>query len=84
MGLDTGGSTSHTIPILVGDKRELLYLGAIEMRRRGLLIAAVDFPAVPERRLRFRASITAAHTRTDLDEALEIIRDVVARGLGTV
>ena len=84
MGLDTGGSTSHTIPILLGDNRAMLYLGAIEMRRRGLLLAAVDFPAVPERRLRFRASITAAHTRADLDEALGIIREVVARGLGTV
>ncbi|MEQ1861789.1 MAG: aminotransferase class I/II-fold pyridoxal phosphate-dependent enzyme [Chthoniobacteraceae bacterium] len=84
MGLDTGGSNSHTIPIILGDNRPLLYVGAIEMRRRGLLLAAVDFPAVPERRLRFRASITAAHTRADLDEALDIIRDVVARGLGTV
>jgi hypothetical protein len=40
---------------------------------------------VPQDQVRFRASITAAHTRADLDEALNILSDVMAprvRGLG--
>jgi 7-keto-8-aminopelargonate synthetase-like enzyme len=84
IGLDIGESHSHVVPIMLGNQRELLYLGGLEMRRRGLFLAGIDFPAVPENRLRFRASITAAHSQADLDEALEIIRDVVARGLGIV
>jgi glycine C-acetyltransferase len=84
MGLETGASNTHVVPIHLGNNRPLLYFGGMEMRRRGLFLACVDFPAVPENRLRFRASITAAHSRADLDEALAIIRDVVARGMGTL
>jgi glycine C-acetyltransferase len=84
MGLDTGRSSSHVVPIMLGENRPLLYLAGLEMRRRGLFLAAIDYPAVPENGVRFRASVTAAHTRADLDEALEIIRAVVAAGLGTV
>ncbi len=84
MGLDTGASSSHVVPIMLGENRPLLYFAGVEMRRRGLFLAAIEFPAVPENRVRFRASITAAHTRADLDEALAIIREVVARALGTI
>jgi 7-keto-8-aminopelargonate synthetase-like enzyme len=46
-----------------------------ELRRRGLFVAPVDYPAVPEDRICFRACVTADHTRTDLDEALNILCD---------
>ncbi len=42
-----------------------------------LFLAPVDYPSVPEDQVRFRASVTAAHTRADLDEALSIIEDTV-------
>jgi glycine C-acetyltransferase len=81
LGLDTGASTSQVIPIIIGANRMLLYDLCAEMRERGLFLVPVDFPAVPEDQVRFRASVTAAHTRADLDEALNIIADTVVKRL---
>jgi hypothetical protein len=41
----------------------------------------VDYPSVPEDQVRFRASVTSAHTKVDLDEALNIIEDTIAARL---
>jgi glycine C-acetyltransferase len=78
LGLDTGESTTHVVPIIIGSDRALLYeLGRV-MRERGVFLAPVDYPSVPQDRVRFRASVTAAHTRADLDEALDIISTTIA------
>jgi glycine C-acetyltransferase len=77
LGLDTGESTSHVVPIIVGADRQLLYEAGLELRARGLFMAIVDYPSVPEGGLRYRASVTAAHTRADLDEALNILADTL-------
>lgn len=81
LGLDTGASTTHVIPIIVGDDRELLYDSALQMFDRGLYIVPIDYPAVPEGAVRFRASVSAAHTLADLDKALDILADTVAKPL---
>ena len=78
MGIDTGASTTQVVPVMIGSDRVLLYELCLELRRRGLFLAPVDYPAAPEDELRFRASITAAHTRADLDQALNILAEVVA------
>jgi 7-keto-8-aminopelargonate synthetase-like enzyme len=44
-------------------------------------VAPVDYPAVPEDRICFRACVTANHTRADLDEALNIIADTLSPAL---
>jgi len=62
---------------VVGDRARMYQLGH-ELRRRGLFVAPVDFPAVPEDRICFRACVTANHTRADLDEALNIVADTLA------
>ena len=81
MGLDTGLATTHVVPIMVGAERDLLYDAALEMLERGLYILPIDYPAVPEDRVRLRASISAGHSRADLDMALSIIEDSVAQPL---
>lgn len=81
MGLNTGASVSHVVPIIIGADRRKLYTLGLELRRRGLFIGAIDFPAVPEDQVRFRAAITAAHSREDLDEALAIIRETIVPSL---
>jgi glycine C-acetyltransferase len=77
LGLDFGESTSHVVPIILGGSPVRLYRLGHALLRRGLFLAPIDYPAVAHDRIRFRAAITAAHTRADLDEALEIIRDVI-------
>jgi len=76
LGLDTGGSTTYVMPIVIGDRERMYRLGH-ELRRRGLWVAPVDYPAVPQHRICFRACVTAKHTRADLDEALNILADTL-------
>lgn len=79
MGLDLGQSTTQVIPIIIGSNRTLLYELCQEMNDKGLFLAPVDYPSVPEDQLRYRAAVTAAHTRKDLDEALQIIADTIVK-----
>src|SRR5438876_1268843 len=76
LGLDTGASTTYVMPIVIGDRERMYRLGH-ELRRRGLWVAPVDYPAVPQNRICFRACVTAKHTRADLDEALNILADTL-------
>jgi 8-amino-7-oxononanoate synthase len=77
LGIDTGASTTYIMPIVIGDRERMYRLGH-ELRRRGLWVAPVDYPAVPQNRICFRACVTAKHTRADLDEALNILEDTLA------
>ena len=80
LGLDTGESTTYVMPIVIGDRERMYRLGH-ELRRRGLWVAPVDYPAVPQHRICFRACVTAKHTRADLDEALNILADTLVPNL---
>ena len=76
LGIDTGNSNTYVMPIVIGD-RERMYRAGHELRSRGLWVAPVDYPAVPQDRICFRACVTALHTRADLDEALNIVADTL-------
>src|SRR5438874_8577469 len=76
LGIDTGASTTYVMPLVIGDRERMYRLGH-ELRRRGLWVAPVDYPAVPQNRICFRACVTAKHTRADLDEALNILADTL-------
>jgi glycine C-acetyltransferase len=80
LGFDTGASTTYVMPIVIGDREQMYRLGH-ELRRRGLWVAPVDYPAVPQNRICFRACVTANHTRADLDEALNILEDTLVPAL---
>jgi 8-amino-7-oxononanoate synthase len=80
IGIDTGSSATYIMPLVVGD-RELMYRLGHELRRKGLWVAPVDYPAVPQDRICFRACVTAKHTRADLDEALNILSDTLVPAL---
>jgi len=83
LGLDTGASTTYVMPIVIGE-RERMYRMGHELRSRGLWVAPVDYPAVPLSRVCFRACVTAKHTRADLDEALNILEDVLVPAMPQV
>jgi 8-amino-7-oxononanoate synthase len=80
LGIDTGNSTTYVMPIVIGDRERMYRLGH-ELRSRGLWVAPVDYPAVPQDKICFRACVTANHTRADLDEALNILEDTLVPGL---
>jgi glycine C-acetyltransferase len=84
MNLDLGDSESQIIPIIIGDSAEQLYPMALEAQTRGLFIQPVDFPAVEAHARRFRISVSTTLSKEDIDEACNIIEDVIAKPLGTV
>ncbi|MAG13737.1 MAG: 8-amino-7-oxononanoate synthase [Spirochaetales bacterium] len=81
MNLDLGETESQVIPIIVGSSGEKLLRLAKEVQKRGLFLQPVDFPAVPAHTRRFRISASAQLTKKEMDEALNIIQDVIVKGL---
>lgn len=81
MGLNLGDTASQVIPIIIGSDGRLLFQFAAEMQMAGLFLQPIDYPAVPAHARRYRISMSSQLTREDLDSALNIIEDVVAKGL---
>jgi len=77
-GVDVGDSESQVIPIMVRNDALIFDLGE-ELLREGVFINPVKYPAVGKHKSRFRMSISAAHTREDMDEGAEIIIRVLKR-----
>lgn len=77
LGIDTGECESQVIPLIIGPSGEKLFQYATAMQKRGLFLQPIDYPAVPAHRRRFRISMTSQIEKEDLDQALNIIEDVI-------
>ena len=75
-GVPTGESASQVIPIMVRDDARIFTIGE-SLFRAGVFINPVKYPAVPKHRSRFRMSVSAAHTRGELDRGAQLIADVL-------
>ena len=81
MGANIGDSNSQVIPIIIGPSGEKLFSFAAEMQLRGLFLQPIDYPAVPAHARRFRISVSSQFTKEIMDKALNIIEDVIIKGL---
>ena len=77
-GVPTGDSTSQVIPIMIRDDARIFMIGE-ELFREGVFINPVRYPAVGKHKSRFRMSISAAHTKQDLEEGANTIARVLGR-----
>jgi glycine C-acetyltransferase len=75
-GVPTGESASQVIPIMVRDDARIFTIGEA-IFRSGVFINPVKYPAVPKHKRRFRMSISAAHTREDLEQGAQRIAGVL-------
>jgi 8-amino-7-oxononanoate synthase len=73
-----GDSTSHVIPIMVRDDARIFDMGE-EIFREGVFINPVRYPAVGKHKSRFRMSISASHTKEELEEGASKIIKVLRR-----
>ena len=77
-GVDVGDSTSQVIPIMVRNDSKVLAVGET-LLREGVFVNPVKYPAVPKHKSRFRMSISAAHSREELERGADIIVRVLRR-----
>ena len=75
-GVDVGESTSQIIPVMIRNDRKIFPI-AQALQRAGLYLQPIIYPAVAKNRSRFRISISSTYTRQHLDEAADILVDVM-------
>jgi glycine C-acetyltransferase len=81
-GFDTGASETPITPVMVGEAKRAHAFSAA-LFEEGLFATGIGFPTVAKDKARIRTIVTAAHTRGQLDAALEILRRV-GRRMGIV
>ena len=70
LGFDTGASESPITPVIVGDASLAMKLSDA-LFSDGVFAQGIGFPTVPKGRARVRTIVTAAHTRDELQFALD-------------
>jgi glycine C-acetyltransferase len=78
LGFDTGRSVTPITPIMLGEA-PLAQQFSRELFDEGVFAMAIGFPTVPRGKARIRVMISAAHSREDLDQGLEIFARVGKR-----
>jgi 7-keto-8-aminopelargonate synthetase-like enzyme len=73
LGLPVMVNSSPIVPVLVGAERECDRVSAA-LRREGVHVDAVKFPAVPLNQSRLRVMLNAAHTKADIDRLLALLQ----------
>jgi len=75
LGFDTGHSSTPITPIMLGEA-PLAQQFSRELFNEGIFAMALGFPTVPRGKARIRVMISAAHSREDLDQGLQIFARV--------
>jgi glycine C-acetyltransferase len=70
------------VPVIVGDTALALAMGK-DLLARGVYVSGFGYPVVPQGQARLRAQISAAHTREDLNRAVDAFV-AVARQHGVI
>lgn len=71
-GFNINGSQSHIVPIVIGEN-EITIKVADRLQKEGIAAIPVRPPTVPENEARIRFTVTAAHTKQELEWAVEKI-----------
>jgi len=74
-GFNTGISETPITPVIVGDAA-LAHQLSRALFDEGVLATGIGFPTVAKGKARVRTIVSATHTRSELDRALEVFRGV--------
>ncbi|MER9489932.1 glycine C-acetyltransferase [Mesorhizobium sp. M0563] len=81
-GFTLAGANHPIIPLMLGDA-SLAQQMAEKMFERSVYVTAFSFPVVPKGQARIRTQMSAAHTSTDVDRAVEAFTEV-GREMGVI
>ncbi|HIF51184.1 MAG TPA: 8-amino-7-oxononanoate synthase [Thiotrichaceae bacterium] len=76
-GLNIGESMSHIQPLIIGKAAQAL-AASKELYENKILVTAIRPPTVPKNTSRLRISITAKHTKDQIDLLVETLKTVVS------
>ena len=74
-GFDIATGTHPIVPIMLGDAA-LAQNMAARLLEKGIYVIGFSYPVVPQGAARIRTQISAAHTREDLDFAVQMFTEV--------
>jgi 8-amino-7-oxononanoate synthase len=77
LGLPLMASATAIQPLMMGDESSALALSE-ELEQRGILVSAIRPPTVPVGSSRLRITLSASHSKQDLDDLLAALADVFA------
>ena len=72
-GFNTGQSSSHIIPIIIGNEKETLNLYHM-LKTEGIYTSAIRPPTVPAHSSRLRIGLQANHSRNMVDRLINLLR----------
>jgi 8-amino-7-oxononanoate synthase len=75
LGYETGNSETAIIPVILNDEAPAALMAG-RLRELGIFVTPILFPAVPLGSARLRLCVTAAHSLTDLEFALDAFRQI--------
>ncbi len=78
LGFDTGKSETPITPVIVGSGALAMQFSD-ELLSEGVFCTGIGFPTVPQDKSRVRTMVTAAHTKEDLDIAIDTFARVGKR-----
>ena len=82
LGFDTGASESPITPVMVGEGARAMALSD-RLFDKGVFAQGIGFPTVPQGKARVRTIVTAAHTKDELQFALDKFK-LVGTELGLI
>ncbi len=75
LGFDTGHSETPITPVIIGDEAKTMEFSR-KLLEKGVFVSGIVFPTVPKGTGRVRCMVTAAHTKDQLDRAVDIFEQV--------
>jgi 8-amino-7-oxononanoate synthase len=76
LGLNTGQSSSHIIPVIIGDNKKTLEVSE-KLFEKGFLVVAIRPPTVAPGTSRLRISVQCDHTKEQIDSLCSAIVEVL-------
>jgi len=73
LGFDLGNSQTQIIPIMAGEASTAVTMAA-DLRQQGIFLQAIRPPTVPQGAARLRLTVTALHTRQQLEQVVTALK----------